>query len=200
MNIGVFSFKDKDVYDGLLDLIESIPEVDKPVILLPIIKPLPEFYNSVIKVAKETHVELKCFFVSADDHDDLLSLAADLVVTDNPVKEVLRNLTSDDEIAIVWDDSSQAHFVVHAVEDLALDIWDISDGLMMFEQENYDFLMDSDQTHEELIASMGKFVDLLATFVAQTVMESLSQAVLEHIMDNLEDSDKKDFNPFRDEE
>jgi hypothetical protein len=41
------------------------------------------------------------------------------------------------------------------------------------------------------------FVDLLAAFVAETVMESLSEAVAEHMLDA---ETKKDISPFKDEE
>jgi hypothetical protein len=60
--------------------------------------------------------------------------------------------------------------------------------------------MDSDEIHDELISTMGKFVDLLAAFVANTVMESLGQAVAEHLLMSEEDFGKKDFNPFDDME
>ena len=49
-----------------------------------------------------------------------------------------------------------------------------------------------------MISTMGKFVDLLAAFVANTVMESLGQAVAQHLMESEEDMDKRDFNPFDD--
>ena len=114
------------------------------------------------------------------------------------MKETLRALTPKDEIAIVWDDSPQSHFVIHFVEDLALEMWDISDGLIALDEDIMGMELDKDELHDELLETMGKFVDLMCAFVANAVMDSLGQAVAEHIMMAEEDSDKRDFNPFKD--
>lgn len=199
MNIGIFSFKDIDVSEGLQELVDSC-EGEEVTFLMPLIKPLPVFFGSVIKVAKESpNVKLKSFFVSAEGYDQYLKYADDLAVCENPAREIIRSLTPVDTIAIVWDDSPQAHFVVHAVEDLALEMWDISDGLMELDEADLGYnSLDSEELHDELINTMGKFVDLLAAFVANTVMDSLSEAVAQHLMMSDEDLDKKDFNPFDD--
>ena len=98
MQIALFSFKDKDVSKGLKELIDSYLG-DELTLLMPLIKPIPKFFESVIKLAKETpNVTLKCFFVSAEGYDQYLKYAEDLVVCENPVKEILRALTPDDEI------------------------------------------------------------------------------------------------------
>ena len=198
MQIALFSFKDKDVSKGLKELIDSYLG-DELTLLMPLIKPIPKFFESVIKLAKETpNVTLKCFFVSAEGYDQYLKYAEDLVVCENPVKEILRALTPDDELAMVWDDTPQSHFIIHAVEDLAIDMWDISDELTTLDEEDFGFEMDEEELHDEMISTMGKFVDLLAAFVANTVMESLGQAVAQHLMESEEDMDKRDFNPFDD--
>ena len=59
-------------------------------------------------------------------------------------------------------------------------------------------MMDAAQLHAEMMASLGRFVDLMCAFVAENVMSSLSEAVAEHI--SQEEIDKKDINPFDDEE
>jgi len=198
MQIALFSFKDKDVSKGLKELIDSYLG-DELTLLMPLIKPIPKFFESVIKLAKETpNVTLKCFFVSAEGYDQYLKYAEDLIVCENPVKEILRALTPDDELAMVWDDTPQSHFIIHAVEDLAIDMWDISDELTTLDEEDFGFEMDEEELHDEMISTMGKFVDLLAAFVANTVMESLGQAVAQHLMESEEDMDKRDFNPFDD--
>lgn len=199
MNLGVFSFKDKDVSKGLKELLDLMEMEEEITVFMPLLKPLPKFFESVIKCVKESHnVKLKCFFVSAEGYDQYLKYADDLVVAENPVKEILRNLTPEDEIAVVWDDSPQSHFVLHSVEDLAIEAWDISDELKSLDSEMAATELDSEELHDELLATMGKFVDLMCAFVANAVMESLGQAVAEHIMMSEEDLDKRDFNPFDD--
>lgn len=198
-NIAVFSFKDNDSYIALTDLIDSY-EGESVTFLMPLIKPLPKFFESVIKVSKEKAVPLKCYFQNVEGYDQYLKYSEDLILTDNPIKEVIRQLTPDDAVAIVWDDSSQAHFVLHAVEDLALEMWDIEADLAPIDEDPFDFELDSDKIHDELLSTMGKFVDLLAAFVANTVMDSLGQAVAEHLMMSADETDKKDFNPFDDKE
>lgn len=200
MNIGVFSFKDKDVSKGLQDLVDSY-EGAELTLLMPLIKPIPKFFESVIKVAKESaNVKLKCFFVTAEGFDNYLKYADDLVIAENPVREILRTLTPEDSLALVWDDTPQSHFVVHSVEDLALEMFDISDGLIELDEADIGFDLDSEDLHDELLSTMGRFVDLLAAFVANTVMESLGEAVAQHLMMSEEDLGKKDFNPFDDME
>lgn len=198
-NIAVFSFKDNDSYEALTELVDSY-EGESIVFLMPVIKPLPKFFESVIKVSKEKAVPLKCYFNNAEGYDQYLKYAEDLILTDNPTKEVIRQLSPADAVAIVWDDTPQSHFVAHSVEDLALEMWDITDDLTPLDEEDYGFEMDSDKLHEELLGTMGKFVDLLAAFVANTVMDSLSEAVAQHIMMSEDETDKKDFNPFDDKE
>ena len=90
---------------------------------------------------------------------------------------------------------------MHGTEDLALDTWDIYDGCSSLEIEDPFSsmgMMDAAQLHAEMMASLGRFVDLMCAFVAENVMSSLSEAVAEHI--SQEDIDKKDINPFDDEE
>lgn len=198
-NIAVFSFKDNDSYEALTDLVDSY-EGESISFLMPIIKPLPKFFESVIKVSKEKAVPLKCYFNNVEGYDQYLKYAEDLILTDNPTKEAIRQLTPDDAVAIVWDDSTQAHFVMHSVEDLALEMWDITDDLAPLDNESFDYELDNDKLHDELIGTMGKFVDLLAAFVANVVMESLGEAVAQHLMMSEDETDKKDFNPFDDKE
>jgi hypothetical protein len=121
-----------------------------------------------------------------------------ITVIDNPVKEVLLQLSTGDSLSLVWDDSPQAHFALHTVEDLALDTWDITDGLDVLEISPDDFAdMSTNELHDSMMKHLGMFVDLLAAFVAETVMESLSEAVAEHMLDA---ETKKDISPFKDEE
>jgi hypothetical protein len=87
---------------------------------------------------------------------------------------------------------------LHSVEDLAIDVWDITEGLdpIELEPDEYDG-MDSHGLHDAMHKHLGMFVDLLAAFVAETVMDSLSEAVAQHI---IEAETKRDVSPFKDED
>lgn len=205
MNIAVFSFKNNDYTEGISELLEQYGD-QKVTVLAPILTPLPKFYESIVKAVTERKkkfpgtTELKFFFISAEGYDEYLKYADDLVVTENPMKEILRTLTAEDTIGIAWTDTAPCHYILHSIEDLGIEPWDISDGLIPLETDEFDFDLDSEDIHDRLIETMGEFVDLLAAFVANTVMESLGQAVAEHILNSEGESDKKDFNPFKDME
>lgn len=197
MKIAVFSFKDQDVSSSLTDLVMKYKDKN-PTLLLPIIKKNEKFTKSVLDVALATDVKVTCFFDSAVGLDQVLKQADDINLTENPVKEVIRHLSPGDTMGIVWDDTPNAHVVLHTVEDLALDTWDLSGELEELEAEEFSFSLSEDDIHDEMMATMGKFVDLMCAFVANLVMNSLSEAVAEHIMLSEEDKDKKDIDPFED--
>ena len=182
MNLALVSFKDVDCSDAIDELLLTYEE---PTVLVPIVRMLPKFFDSVVTAVNKhkatRKVTLKFFFLSADGYDKYLKEADDLVLSDNPVKEMINNLGANDALGIVWDDGAPSHFVVHSVEDLAMEIWDISDELMPLDLEDIAMDLDGDVLHEELIATMGKFIDLMCAFVANAVMESLGEAVAEHM-------------------
>lgn len=196
MNIAVISFKNHDVTDGIESLAE-VYEGRNPTFLLPVMVPLETFTQSVLKSAKENELKVNCFFESAVGLDHILKQADDITLTENPIGEVLHNLKPGDALAIVWDDSPQAHVIVHGLEDLALDTWDITEGIDPIEMDDYDFSLDNDQIRDEMLQAMGRFVDLMCNFVGNMVMASISEAVAEQIKMADSDSDKKDIDPFK---
>jgi len=197
MKIAVISYQDIDVTDGIDDLIEKYG-VEDTTVLIPILKRDKQFTNSVMQACIDHGVKTHVYFITADGLDDTLGKASDITLTDNPVKEVLMHLGMNDALALVWDDSPQAHFALHTVEDLALDTWDITDGLDILEIEPDDFAdMSANELHDAMFKHLGMFVDLLAAFVAETVMESLSEAVAEHLLDS---ETKKNISPFKEDE
>jgi hypothetical protein len=172
--------------------------IEETTVLLPILKRDREFTQSVVQACLDHGVKVHCYFTNADGLDHILKQADDITVIDNPVKEVLLQLSTGDSLGLVWDDSPQAHFALHTVEDLALDTWDVTDGLDVLEIEPDDFAdMSANELHDAMFKHLGMFVDLLAAFVAETVMESLSEAVAEHLLDT---KTKKDISPFKDDE
>ena len=103
MNIAVISFKDVDVTLGIQELIQTYGE-DKPIFFLPLTKSYNLFTQSVIDTCRSNGVEVHCFFPNANGFEDLLTQADDIILTDNPVKEVLRQLNANDSLGIVWDE------------------------------------------------------------------------------------------------
>jgi hypothetical protein len=197
MKVAVISYQDIDVTDGMDDLFDKYG-VENTTVLLPILKRDKQFSQSVVRACLDHGVKVHCFFTSAEGLDHLLKQADDVTVSDNPVKEVLLQLSTGDSLSLVWDDSPQAHFALHSVEDLAIDVWDITDGIDPIELEAEDYGdMDATELHASMHKHLGMFVDLLAAFVAETVMSSISEAVAQHIM---EAETKRDVSPFRDED
>lgn len=196
MNLALISFNDIDITTGLVQLIQKYGSDTK--LLVPIIHDTEKFYGSIIKVCKEKEVSLSFVFASADGLDHLLKNADDLVVADNPVKEVLRNLTPDDALAVVFDDSAQAHFAVHAVEDLGIDIWDVTSGITRIEididDDEEDFMnMSTGELRESVHDAVINMVDVMAAYIAGLVMDALSQGMLESAL-------KKDISRLLDQD
>lgn len=195
MNIAVISFKNHNVSIAIDELAEVYKDKN-PTFLLPVMAPLENFTQSVLSTAIDNKIKVTCFFESAVGLDHILKQADDITLTENPIGEVLNNLKPGDALAMVWDDSPQAHVIVHGLEDLALDTWDITDGLDEIDIDD-DFSLDDEQMRIEMMNTLGKFVDIFAGYVANLVMGSLSEAVAEHIKMSELDDDKKDIDPFK---
>lgn len=195
MNLAVISFKDIDVSKGVTELLEMY-EGQNPTVHLPVLKTDSNFAQSVIRACIDNGIKVVAYFVTADGLDHILKQADDISVADNPVKEVLHHMGQGDAVSMVWDDSPQLHFALHMVEDLALDMWDITDGVEAIDAESLleDFMnMSQEELHDEMHSALGYFLDLMATFVGNMVIESISEAVAERLRD---ENGKKDINPF----
>ena len=195
MNIAVVSFEDKDVSKGIELLLDKYSDA-APTVHLPILGVDKKFSQSVIRTCIEKGVNVTAYFSSAEGIDHILKQANDFVVVDTPIAEMLTHLSVGDSLAMTWDDSPELHYVVHSVDDLALDLWDITDGLTEVDDIDDFEEIDNDKLHEAMMSSLGHFVDLLAAFVANTVMDSLSKAVAEHIQ---ESENLTEINPFDEE-
>ena len=184
----VLPFKDGDVNEGMRRLIQLNPNA---VVLFPVVD-LPVFTQSMTKVLNETSTKYQLFFTDGSDGiDDLVLRAHDITMCLNPMKEVVREITADDILAMVWEDSIEAHLTLHAVEDLAVETWNIEDGLepieVDFDEEESDIL------YEEMQEALSNFIEAFATYITNGVLDTLSKAVEERLR---EDMGKKDINPF----
>ena len=194
MNIGVVSFQNKDVTKAINELADRY-KTESPRVLIPVTTEDQEFIQSVLRACIENKIPVVCFISHAAGLDHLLKQADDIVVSDNPVKEVMHQLTIGDSFCIAWDDSIPAHHLLHAVEDLALDVWDITDGLDPIEIDD-EREYESDDLYDLMHESLGTFIDALAAFVGSVVMESLTQAVAERLRET--DEGNRDISPFDD--
>lgn len=185
----VLPFKDGNVKEGMRRLIQLNKDA---VILFPVMD-FPEFKKSMTSVLQETDSKYHLFFTDGSDGiDDLVLKAHDITMCLNPLKEMVREITADDVLAMVWEDSIEAHLTLHAVEDLAIEAWNIDDGLEPIEVE-FDDDDESDMLYEEMQEAMSNFIEAFATYITNGVLNTLSKAVEERLR---EDMGKKDINPF----
>ena len=98
----VMPFKDGDVKDGMRRLIQLNKDA---VVLFPVMD-LPEFRESMTSVLEETGAKYHLFFTDGSEGIDGLVLKAhDITMCLNPLKEITREVTAEDVLAMVWEDS-----------------------------------------------------------------------------------------------
>ncbi len=197
MKIAVFSEDNLDVSLGIDELLTKYSE-QSPEVLFPVKTNYNDFSQSIIRKCLANQVKVTAFLSDATDVGHIIKQVDSFVVCEDPVNDLLRQLSTGDAVGIVWTDSLTDHLILHTVEDLALDTWDITDGMDPIELDENQFLgMDPDELHDGMHKALGVFVDMMSAFIASTVMESLGQAVVQHLNEQI---DKKDISPFDDDE
>lgn len=187
----VLPFKDGNVYDGLRRLI-ALNET--AIIVLPVMG-FTTFLETAVKAIEETKTKYHLFFTDeTEDIDKLILGAHDMTVCSNPIREILREVTSEDVLGIVWDDSIEAHMAIHAVEDYAIETWSIEDGLDFIEIEDDE--VDSDFLYEQMQERLSEFIEAFSEYIMTGVLEALTNAVQERIN---EEEGKRDINPFEED-
>ena len=189
MKIAIFSEHDKDAHEGTLQLLTKYAS-KSPEVIFPVTEENFNFAKSVAQLCKQLGIQTTAY----TDHEFTLSDLQEY--SSYPNLSVLHQLNVGDAVGIMWTDSEEDHFVLHNVEDLALDVWDISNGLSVIESHSIGPL-DADALRDAMMDSFEEFVDIMATYVAAQVLNSLGQAVEEHLRDVI---DKKDISPFDDGE
>jgi hypothetical protein len=188
MKIAIFSVDDKDAHDGALQLLTKYAS-KSPEVIFPVSANNQMFAASIATLCKALGIKTTAY----SSHE--FTLADETEYADDEVMAVIHQLQKGDAVGIMWNDSEDDHLVLHAVEDLAIDVWDITEGLAAVESHPMGAL-DPDALRDAMMDSFEDFVDLMATYVAATVLNSIGQAVEENIIDLL---DKKDISPFDDE-
>jgi len=194
VKIAIFSTENLDISKGIDQLITKYSE-QSPEILFPVKVGQDDFSQSVIRKCLENRVKVTIYFKDATNLDHLLKQADDITICDEPVNEVLHQLSPGDAVGIVWTDSLEDHLVLHTLEDLALDVWDVTDGIDQIEIDDAFESMDPDDLHDAMHKTFGILLDMMAAYVATTVMDSLGQAVMEHLENQL----RKNIHPFDEE-
>jgi len=95
---------------------------------------------------------------------------------------------------MVWDNSTQAHLVLGAVEDFGIEVWDISEGLDKIEVDYSE--VGTDELYTAMMDSMGVFVEHMADYIMTTVLDVLAIEVAKRIE---EGDGGKDISPFKDD-
>jgi len=197
MKIAIFSDENLDVSNGIDQIISQYSE-QSPEILFPVKANQDDFSQSVIRKCLENRVKVTVYFKDAENLEHIIKQVDSTVVCDEPIQEVLRQLDQNSAVGMVWTDSMQNHLILHTVEDLALDIWDITEQLDPIEVDDDPFFgMDSNELHDVVHKALEVFADSMAAYIAATVMDSLGQAVAEHLTTQMR---KKDISPFADQE
>jgi hypothetical protein len=94
---------------------------------------------------------------------------------------------------MVWTDSIEAHLALHAVEDFAVETWNIEDGLDFIEvDEDED---DSDMLYQEMQEKLSEFIEAFSEYIMNGVLGVLTKAVQERLE---EEEGTKEIRPFDD--
>jgi len=176
----ILSFEDVDVRAGVLELVEKYPD---PYIVFPVTDD-ENFVESVWSVIKEKKLPFHAYFQTRNPLvDKVINGAKDFTTTANPVKEIIKQITSEDVFAIAWFDSIEDHTALHSVEDYGVDSWDISDGLAVLEiLHKADEFIDSEEEVIDLIQdSVLSLIELMASLITRRVVKMLEADLPEYI-------------------
>lgn len=189
--IAVLSFTENaDVYDGLSELIDKHPTAE---VLIPVTSN-NRFVKSALKAVLEKDSSFQLFF-SEDGAIEEAVKAEDITFCIDPNREIMRHIAPNDVLALVWDESTEAHVALHALEDFGLETWNIADGLDVIEVEYNDDT--TDDIREEMFDHMHAFVESLANYITSQVLDVLTEEIAQRIK---EDESTKGIMPFEDDD
>jgi hypothetical protein len=176
--IAVISFDpDIDVTTGMQALGVKYPEAK----FLIAIDEYGDYAKSAVKSAMEFG-DFHLYFseeasIEEPVHKDQITFSSD------PVKDITRELSSNDVLAVVWDESLDIHEVVHSLEDFAIDMWDISDGLDQIELD-YESDDETEELYDVMTTSMAIFAESLAAYVTSAVLDVLTETIRERMAED----------------
>lgn len=189
--IAIISFDDDaDVTRAVEELAERYPHAE---FLVPVVE-YGVFAKSALRAVFDTGT-YQLFFSENASIDDYAVEADDITFCSNPIKEILRQLNSGDVLGIVWDESMEAHTVLHSLEDFALDMWDITDGLDAIEID-YSDASETDELFDVMTNTLNLFAESLAAYVTSAVLDVLTDTIRERLE---EEETMRDISPFDDD-
>jgi hypothetical protein len=190
--LAILSFdSDADVYEGLSKLLVKHPGVT---VLLPIIE-YGAFAKSAIKAVFESGHELHFFLAESASIEDIAVVAEDITNCVDPNREIIRHIQTEDVLGIVWDESTEAHVALHALEDYGLETWNIFEGLDVIEVDYSEDKIEDIQ--EAMMDSLRVFVENMTEYITMSVLEVLTETIAERIR---EDEENKNISPFEDDD
>jgi len=189
--LAVISFNtDVDVYDGLSRLLVKHPDAT---VLLPIIE-YGVFAKSAVKAAFASGNRIHFFLSETAAIEEVAVVAEDITNCVDPNREIIRHIKTEDVLGIVWDESTEVHVALHALEDYGLETWNIADGLDVIEIDY------SEEGPEDLLEgmmdSLRVFVENMTEYITMSVLDVLTETIAERLR---EDEDNKDVSPFEDD-
>jgi len=179
-----------DVYYPLVELLgkEDVSEVLIPVITRGV------FTETAINAVKEQGADFKLYVDVETTIDGLEDDSEQITICSNPIKELLNLITPDDILAIAWDDSDEAHMIIHSLEDFGLEMWNIKGTLNAIEMDY------TEDTTEELFDAMQEsltsFIEVFSAYIASSVLDTLMDTITARLEEEL---GSKDINPFGDD-
>lgn len=189
--IAIISFDDDvNVEKGVKELADRYPDAE---FLLPILE-YGTFAKSALRAVIDTGT-YHLYFSENASIDDYAVEADDITFCSNPIKEILRQINTGDVLGIVWDESLEAHAILHSLEDFALDMWDITDGLDAIEID-YSEETETQELYDVMTSTLNLFAESLAAYVTSAVLDVLTDTIRERLE---EEDTMKDISPFDDD-
>ena len=181
-----------DVYGPLKELLEKQRE---PVeVLIPVITK-GIFTETAMKAVQDKKVPFQIFLDVEATIDGLEEMAELVTICVNPIKELVNRITPDDILAVAWDDSDEAHMVIHSLEDFGLEIWNIRGTLNAIEM---DYTEDTTEDLYDLMQEhLGVFIETFAAYISSAVLDTLMDTITERLEQEL---GSKDIDLFGDED
>ena len=188
--VAVISFDEHaDVTEGLEQLLEKYDEVH----VLLAVASNNNFVKSALKAMLSYDVSFTLYVSETEGIEHIPH--ENITICSNPIKEVMRQIEPHDILAMVWDDSLEAHAVLHSLEDFGLEMWDISDGLDVIEIDYNDEETTND-LYDIMESTLTLFAESLAAYVTSAVLDVLTETIRERLA---EEGDMRDVSPFDDD-
>jgi hypothetical protein len=184
----VISYINTDVSVALEELVHRLPDHE---LVIPVTED-EVFVRSAVKVAQKLNRPYELFFSESSNLLNELSAGTEnTTLCSSPLKEVLRYITSNDTLAIAWDDSVEAHMALHSVEDFGVEAWNIEGLLEPIQVASGE----PEDLYEEMQEALSTFIEVFAAYVATEVIETIGKTVEQTLLEHI----RGHINPFDEE-